>query len=165
MVTDERARRWTPVLSGPVSRTRLAGTEVALVTAGVVALHVVAGLAIWVGAAITGAPFTLGAALGGALNSAPIAWLAVGAAAFAVGWLPSGVVAIGALPVAGGFLMNVVSQSVRAPDWVMKLSPFAHLGAVPNAPPDRAGIAAFMMIGAMAVALGVAGYAHRDLTT
>ncbi len=71
-----------------------------------------------------------------------------GCRAFAVGWLPSGVVAIGALPVAGGFLLNVVSQSVRAPDWVMRLSPFAHLGAVPNAPPDRAGIAAFIMIGA-----------------
>ena len=95
----------------------------------------------------------------------PIAWLAVGASAFALGWLPSAVVAIGALPVAGGFLMNVVSQSVAAPQWVMKLSPFAHLGAVPNAPPDRAGIAAFMLIGAIAVAVGVAGYSHRDLTT
>ncbi|MFY9917471.1 MAG: polyketide antibiotic transporter [Mycobacterium sp.] len=165
MVADEQARRWTPVLSGPVSRTRLACTEIAVVTTGVLALHAVAGLAIWVGAAITGAPLTLGAALGGALNSAPIAWLAVGTAAFAVGWLPSAVVAIGALPVAGGFLMNVVSQSVRAPEWVMKLSPFAHLGAVPNAPPDRAGIAAFMVIGAIAVAVGVAGYSRRDLTT
>ncbi|WP_234834884.1 polyketide antibiotic transporter [Mycolicibacterium stellerae] len=165
MVADERARRWTQLLSCPASRVRLAGTEVAVVTTGVVALHVVAGLAIWVGAMITDAPFTLGAALGGALNSAPIAWLAVGSAALAIGWLPSGVVAIGALPVAGGFLINVVSQSVHAPEWVMTLSPFAHLGAVPNAPPDRAGIAAFMTIGAIAVAVGVAGYSHRDLTT
>jgi ABC-2 type transport system permease protein len=165
LVADERARRWTSVLSGPISRTRLACTEIAVVTAGVVALHVVAGLAIWVGAAITGAPFTFGAAMGGALNSAPIAWLAVGTAAFAVGWLPSSVVAIGALPVAGGFLLNVVTQSVRAPEWVVNLSPFAHLGAVPNAPPDRAGLAAFAVIGAIAVAVGIAGYSHRDLTT
>ena len=84
-----------------------------MATVGVALLHVFAGLAIWAGAAITGAPLTIGAALAGALNSAPIAWLAVGAAAFAVGWLPSAVVAIGALPVAGGFLMNVVSQSAR----------------------------------------------------
>ena len=165
MVADERARRWTPVLSAPVSRIHLACTEIAVVTAGVLVLHVIAALAIWTGTAITGAPFTLGAALAGALNSVPIAWLAVGASAFALGWLPSAVVAIGALPVAGGFLMNVVSQSVHAPQWVMKLSPFAHLGAVPNAPPDRAGIAAFMLIGAIAVAVGVAGYSHRDLTT
>ena len=143
----------------------LACTEIAVVTAGVLALHMVAGLAIWIGTVITGAPFTFGAAMGGALNSAPIAWLAVGAAAFAVGWLPSGVVAIGALPVAGGFLLNVVTQSVRAPEWVVNLSPFAHLGAVPNAPPDWAGIVAFLVIGAIAVAVGVAGYRRRDLTT
>jgi ABC-2 type transport system permease protein len=165
MVADERARRWTPAFSAPVSRIHLAGTEIAVVTAGVVVLHVVAGLAIWVGAAVTGAPFTLGAALAGALNSAPIAWLAVGAAAVAVGWLPSVVGAVGALPVAGGFLFNVVTQSSRAPDWVVNLSPFAHLAAVPNAPPDWAGIAAFIVIGAIAVAVGVAGYSRRDLTT
>ncbi len=91
MVADERARRWTPVLSAPVSRIHLACTEIAVVTAGVLVLHVVAALAIWTGTAITGAPFTLGAALAGALNSVPIAWLAVGASAFALGWLPSAV--------------------------------------------------------------------------
>ena len=46
MVADERARRWTPVLAAPVSRIHLACTEIAVVTAGVVVLHVVAGLAI-----------------------------------------------------------------------------------------------------------------------
>jgi ABC-2 type transport system permease protein len=165
MVADERARRWTPVLAVPVSRITLARTEITVTTAGVVTLHVVAGAALWAGAAVTGAPLTFASALAGALNSAPIAWLAVGAAAFAIGWLPSAVVAVGALPGAGGFLLNVVTQSVRAPEWVVNLSPFAHLGAVPNAPPDCAGIAAFTVIGAIAVAAGVAGYSRRDLTT
>jgi ABC-2 type transport system permease protein len=165
MVTDERARRWTPVLSAPVSRIHLACTEIAVVTAGVFVLHVIAGLAIWTGTAITGAPFTLGDALAGALNSVPIALLAVGAATLAVGWLPSAVAAIGAVPVAGGFLLDVVTQSVHAPEWVVNLSPFAHLGAVPNAPPDWAGLSAFIAIGALAVAVGVAGYKGRDLTS
>jgi len=165
MIADERARRWTPVLAAPVSRIHLACTEIAVVTAGVVVLHMVAGLAIWTGTVITGAPFTVGAALTGALNSVPVAWLAVGAAAFALGWLPSGVVAIGALPVAGGFLLDVVTESFHAPGWVVNLSPFAHLGAVPNAPPDWAGLIAFVAIEVIAVAVGVAGYTHRDLTS
>lgn len=164
-VADEHARRWTAVLSAPVSRIRLACTEIAVVTAGVVTLHVVAGLAIAAGATATGAPLTLSSSLAGALNSAPIAWLAVGAGAFAVGWLPSGVQTIGALPVVGGFLLNVVTQGVRAPEWVRNLSPFAHLGAVPNAPPEWAGMAVFIGIGAIAVTVGVVGYSRRDLTT
>jgi ABC-2 type transport system permease protein len=165
MVADEQARRWTPVFATPVSRMRLVCAEIAAVTAGVVVLHAIAGLAIWTGAAITGAPLGIGAALAGALNTAPIAWLAVGAAASAIGWFPSAVGAFGALPVAGGFLLNVIAQSTRAPDWVVNLSPFVHLAAVPAAPPDWPAITAMAVIGVVTAATGVAGYARRDLTT
>ena len=148
-----------------VSRIRLVCNEITVTTAGVALLHVFAGLAIWAGASITGAPLSIGEALAGALNSAPIAWLAVGAATLAVGWLPSAVGPIGALPVVGGFLLNVVAQGSSAPNWVTGLSPFAHLAPVPNAPPDWVAIGAFIAIGAILVALGVAGYTRRDLTT
>ena len=139
MVADERARRFTLVFAAPVSRMRLAGTEIGVVTAGVVGLHMTAGLAIWTGAVLAGAPLTIGAALAGALNTTPISVLAVGSAAFAVGWLPSAVGVIGALPVAGGFLFNVVAQSIHAPKWVVSMSPFAHLTAVPHVAPDGVG--------------------------
>lgn len=165
MVADEKARRWTPLYAAPVSRTRLAVVEIAVTTVGVVILHATAALAIWAGAAITGAPLTIGAALEGALNTAPIAWLSVGAASLAVGWLPSAVGAIGALPVVGGFLLNVITQGMQAPTWVVNLSPFVHLPAVPNLPPDWATIATLTVIGAIMTAIGLAGYARRDLTT
>jgi ABC-2 type transport system permease protein len=165
MVADEKARRWTALFAAPVSRTRLAAIEVGEVTVGVVVLHATAALAIWAGAVITGTPLTFGAALAGALNSAPIAWLSVGAAAFAVGWLPSAVGAIGALPVVGGFLLNVITQGMHAPAWVVNLSPFAHLPAVPSVPPGWATVAALTGIGAIMTAIGLAGYARRDLTT
>jgi ABC-2 type transport system permease protein len=165
MVADEKGRRWTPVFAAPVSRIRLALIEIGVAAVGVVVLHAAAALAIWVGAAITGAPLTIGAAMAGALNSAPIAWLAVGFAALAVGWLPSGVGAVGALPVAGGFLLNVITQGAQAPTWVVNLSPFTHLSPVPNLPPDWAASSAFIVIGALLIALGVAGYSRRDLTT
>ena len=139
MIADEKGRRWTPLFAAPVSRIRLAAIEIGVTTVGVLVLHATAALAIWAGAAITGAPLTFGAALAGALNTAPIAWLAVGAASLAVGWLPSAVGAIGALPVVGGFLLNVITQGMQAPTWVVNLSPFVHLPAVPNAPPDWAG--------------------------
>lgn len=131
---------------------------------GVIVLHVVAGMAMWFGAATSGAPLTIGAALAGALNSMPIAGLALGASAFALGWLPSGVVAVGAMPGAGGFLLNVITQSFRAPEWLANLSPFAHLGAVPNAAPDWAGIGAFTAIDVVSFAVSVKGFANRDMT-
>lgn len=165
MVADERARRWTPLFSTPVSRMRLASTEIAVTTAGVLLLHATAAVAIWTGSAVTGAPLAIGDALAGSLNTAPIAWLGVGAAALATGWLPSAVGAVGALPTAGGFLLNVITQDIRAPAWVVNLSPFAHLAAVPNMAPDWAAIAALTVIGAILATLGVVGYTRRDLTT
>ena len=165
MVADEKARRWTSLFAAPISRTRLAAIEVGATTLGVVVLHTTAALAIWAGATITGAPLSIAAALAGALNTTPIALLSVGAAALAVGWLPSAVGAIGALPVVGGFLFNVIIQGMQAPTWVVNLSPFVHVSAVPDLPPDWATLATLTVIGAIMTTIGVAGYARRDLTT
>jgi ABC-2 type transport system permease protein len=165
LVADEKARRWTALFSAPRSRTRLVCTEIAVTAAGVVVLHTIAGAAMWLGAAITGAPLAIGAALAGALNTTPIAWLGVTAAALAVGWLPQAVAAVGALPVAGGFLLDIVALSTHAPQWVVDLSPFAHLHAVPYEMPDWAAISALTVIGSILLAVGVAGYSRRDLTT
>ncbi|HKH50383.1 MAG TPA: polyketide antibiotic transporter [Mycobacterium sp.] len=165
MVADERARRWTPLFATPVSRIRLVCTEIAVTTVCVLVLHAAAGLAMWTGSRVTGAPLGIGAALTGALNSAPIAWLSVGAASLAVGWLPSAVGVIGAVPVAGGFLLNVITQGTNAPTWLANLSPFVHLAAVPNAEPDWVATAVFTAIGAGLTALGLLGYHRRDLIT
>lgn len=165
MVADEKARCWTSLFAAPISRTRLVTTEIGVTTLGVVVLHETAALAILAGAAITGAPLEIGAALVGGLNTAPIALLSVGAGALAVGWLPSAVGAIGALPVVGGFLLNVITEGMQAPAWVVNLSPFAHLAAVPNAGPNWVATAALTVVGAVLIAFGLLGYHRRDLTT
>ncbi len=164
-VADERDRRWTPVLAADVPRLRLVGIEIAVTSAGMLLLHMTAGLAIWAGAAITEGPLTIGDALSGALYSATVAWLAVGSASLAIGWLPSAVGAIGAIPVAGGFVLHVLAENAGATAWVAELSPFAHLAAVPNAAPDWVATTAFVSIGVGLTAAGMSGYARRDLTT
>jgi ABC-2 type transport system permease protein len=132
---------------------------------GLFALHIAAAVAMWCGAVATGAPLGIRAALAGAFNTAPIAWLSLAAAAFAIGWIPGAVAAVGAVPVVGGFLLNIVAQNAAAPGWLMTLSPFGHLSLVPNAPPDWAAILTLTGIGALVCAVGVGGYARRDLTT
>jgi ABC-2 type transport system permease protein len=165
MVADEKAGRWTLLFAQPISRVRLVSTEIMVTVGGVVALHCSAAVAVWSGAKITGAPLQLTNSLAGALNSLPVALLAAGAAAVGVGWLPSAAGAIGALPVVGGFLVNVIMQTTNAPSWVVNLSPWSHLAAVPDTPPNWAATTIFLLIGAILTALGVYGYVQRDLAT
>ncbi|MGH3908232.1 MAG: ABC transporter permease [Pseudonocardiaceae bacterium] len=161
---DETSRRSVLLFGLPVSRTRHAGAELAVAAAGALGLLASAALAMWVGTAAVGAPLGLDAALAGALNVAPIALLCLGAAAFALGWAPRAILAIGALPAAGGFLLQILAQSTGAPDWVGRLSPFAHLAAVPDTPPDLAGAVGLFAVAVVLMAVGVIGYTRRDLT-
>ncbi len=162
---DETDRRSTPLFALPIRRQRFAITEIAVTAAGVLVLLTTAGLALWAGTSITAAPFGIASALGGAWNTTPIALLALGAAVFALGWVPRAVGLFGAVPVAGGFLVNVVLQSTEAPGWLTYLTPFGHVAAVPASPPDWGAIAVLTAIAGSLAALGVLGYNRRDLST
>ncbi|NKY28117.1 hypothetical protein [Nocardia gamkensis] len=163
VATDEKARRWTALHALPLPRSHSAGIEIAVTTWGLGILLSTAAVAMWAGAMLTGAPLGLSEALAGAANVAPVALLALGAAVLALGWYPDAVGEIGALPVAGGFLLDVVAQSTGAPAWVRGISPFAYLAAVPDAAPDWAASAALTTIAAAMAAIGLYGYARRDL--
>ena len=162
MVADERDGRAAMVLALPVSRPRLLGVEVGVAAATVVTLHGVAAVAMWAGAVLTGAPLRLVDALAGAVNTAPVALLALGAAALAVGWAPGAVTSVGALPVVGGFLLDVIAGSVAAPRWVSTVSPFAHVAPTPAAPPHWTAIAVFVVVAAVMAGAGIGGYRRRD---
>ena len=150
---DETARRLTTLLALPLTRTRLAGAEVAVIAVSMATLIAVAGVAL-----AFGSPLDTGPALAGALNVVPVAALSLGAAVIALGWLPHRVAAIGALPVAGGFLLQVVAVSIDAPTWIRNLSPFAHLAPVPATPPTWTATAVLSVIAILATALGLVGY-------
>lgn len=161
----ETDRRLTVLYAGPVTRLRFLTAEAAITATGAVTLTATAGLATWIGARSIGAPLHLGAALAGAVNVLPIAALCLGAAIFALGWLPHAVSLVGSLPAAGGFLLQAIADSVGAPHWVGTLSPFAHLAPVPDTAPNwTASIGMLISAGALAV-VGAIGYHHRDLRT
>lgn len=160
---DETSRRAVLLFGLPVSRARLAGTDTAVTTTATLLLLTAAGLAMWGGASLAGAPLGLGDAVAGALNVTPIALLSIGAAVLALSWAPRAVLAIGALPAAAGFLLHVLAQSTGAPDWVAQLSPFAHLAAVPLTTPNWAGATVMGAIALLLAGFGVLGYTRRDL--
>ncbi len=161
----ETARHLDLLLAAPLTRRRLLGAEVAVTAAGAVAISAVAAVATWVGTSVAGVPLALGDALAGALTTLPVAALGLGAAVLALGRAPALVVPVGLLPAAGGFVLNVVVDSVDAPAWVGALSPFAHLAPVPVVAPDVPGAVAMLAIGALLGVAGAVGYAARDVRT
>ena len=163
LIADEKAGRWTLLFAQPLSRARLLSVEIAVTVSAIIALHCSAAIAIWCGAKLTDAPLQFTDAFSGAMNTVPVALLAAGAAALGVGWFPHWALAIGALPIVGGYLLNVLVQSANSPGWIAKLSPWAHVAAVPDAPPNWGATVALLLLGAFLTALGVFGYARRDL--
>ncbi|WBB68466.1 hypothetical protein [Micromonospora sp. WMMD812] len=160
---DEADRRLTLLYAQPVTRVRLLVAEAAVTCGGTLVLAVVAGLATWAGATAVDAPLGLGAALAGALNTLPIALLCLGAAVLSLGWLPRAVALVGALPAAGGFLLQVVADSTGAPAWVGRLSPFAHLAPVPDRAPHWPAAGVMLTVAVLLAVLGAVGYRRRDL--
>ncbi|MEU7905758.1 hypothetical protein [Actinoplanes sp. NPDC049118] len=165
VAADEADRRLTLLLAAPLTRTRLLAAEAGAAAGGAVVLITIAGLATWAGTAGVGARLAAGAALAGAYNVLPIVLLCLGTAILALGWAPRAVAAVGVLPAAGGFLWQVTAVSVGAPAWVVGLSPFAHLAAVPTVAPDWPASAVMTAVAAGCAALGAIGYHRRDLRT
>ncbi|MEU4679018.1 hypothetical protein [Micromonospora sp. NPDC023737] len=161
--TDEANRRLTLLYAQPVTRVRLLVADVAVTAMGAVLLAVNAGVLTWVGCAVVDAPLAFDAALAGAVNVLPVALLCLGAAVLALGWAPRAVALVGALPVAAGFVLNVLADSTGAPPWVGRLSPFRHLAPVPDLPPDWRAAAAMLATAATLAVLGAIGYRRRDL--
>ena len=161
--TDEESRHLTLVFAGPVSRRSWYVVEVAAGVVGVVILAVGAGLSSWAGAAAVGAEVPLGAALAGALNVVPIAWLSLGAALCAFGWWPPLTFAVGALPAVGGFLLQVLADTLRWPSWALALSPYEHVQAVPYDTVNWAGTLAMTAIATALAGVGLLGFTRRDL--
>jgi ABC-2 type transport system permease protein len=160
---DESARRLTLVFAQPVHRVRWALTETAVAAMACLLLAALTGLATRGGAAAAGASLSLADALSGALNVLPVALLCLGAALLALGLAPGAVLAIGVLPAAGGYLLQVFAETFGWPAAVASLSPFTHLAAVPAEPVDVGGALGILAVAVLLAVLGLVGYARRDL--
>jgi ABC-2 type transport system permease protein len=163
LAADETGRRITQLYAQPVTRRTVAGFDAATGAGGATMLALVAATSLWLGTAVTGADLSWTAAIAGGVNGLPIAALCVGAALFALGFTPRFVVAVGSLPAVGGFLWLVIADSVNAPTWIVDLSPFAHLAAVPSEPPDWSGAAGILTVAAALTTVGLWAYRRRDL--
>ena len=160
---DEAVGRTTLLLSRPVSRIMWAGRHATVIASATLLLALLTGSVAWLGVRVVGAGLGYGEAVIGALNVVVVAWLSVGTAVFALGWVPRAVSLIGALPVVGGFIVWVLADTLNWPEWVRWLSPFTHLASVPAEEPDWVSQAGMLSVVALLITLGLIGFARRDL--
>jgi ABC-2 type transport system permease protein len=160
---DEAERRFSPVFGLPISRTRWALTHASIVTVSALVLVCVAALAMWCGTQAAAVPLDLTHAIAGGLNALPIALVCLGAALLGLGWAPHAVLAIGATPALGGYLLMVLSDTFAWPNWVRAISPFDHTSSVPVTPVDWPGAVGLLLAAAILTVAGVIRYTRRDL--
>ena len=163
LAQDEAAGRTPLLLSRPVSRIRWALLHAAVIASASLLMALLTGSFAWLGTRAVVAGLGYGDAVAGALNVVVVAWLSLGAAMLALGWMPRVVSLVGALPVVGGFVIWVLADTLDWPAWVGRLSPFAHLASVPAEQPDWAAQAGMLAIAVLLTGAGLVGFARRDL--
>jgi ABC-2 type transport system permease protein len=160
---EETDRQLETLLAGPVGRVRWLAGRLSLAAATVAAVALASGLAAWAGACLAGTDITLPRMLEAGANTMPVALLFLGVAALAYAAAPgaSGPLAYGLLTVA--FFWQLVGALLEAPDWVVGLTPFAHIGIVPVEPFRTVPALGMVGIGLLTATLAATAFRHRDL--
>ena len=126
-------------------------------------LSAVAGFFTWAGAASAAVDVSLARMLEAGANCLPVSLLFLGLAALGYALVPRAGVGIAYELVSATFVWQLVGSLVSAPQWLIDLTPFEHVGLVPTQS-FRLGAAAVMVaIGVAGAAAAAASFRRRDL--
>jgi ABC-2 type transport system permease protein len=160
---EESSGRLDLLLSAPVGRARWLSGRL-LVACGCVAAATLAAVLLgWIGAEAQGSNVPLGRMLQAALDSFAVAALFIGLGALLFAAVPRLASSLTLGLVAGAFLLELVGAAVKAPAWLLWLSPFHHLSLAPAATLDIPTTLAFLAIALMAALAGVRLFVGRDV--
>jgi polyether ionophore transport system permease protein len=128
---EESERRLQTLLAEPYSRGQWLAGRLALATAGAVTIALTAGVTAWAGAAIQDAGIPLSRMLEAGANCLPLALMFLGVGFLALAVLPraSSALTYGLLTLA--FVWELFGSLLAAPGWLVRLTPFQHVGLVP----------------------------------
>jgi ABC-2 type transport system permease protein len=163
---DEAEGRAEAMLVGPVSRIRWAAAEVVWAMGGIALLMAVAGVGSGLGyGARTGAIGTeVARQFGAALAQVPAAWVLAGLAVALVGLAPRVTVAAAWTMLAVVALVDLLGRSLGLAQWVLDLTPFAHVPALPGGAFTATPLIWLTVVAAGLTVAGLAAFRHRDLT-
>jgi ABC-2 type transport system permease protein len=161
--SEEMSGRADPVLAGPVGRRRWAWSHLGVALVGTVVLASVCGVAMGAGAALVlGDAARVGELTAAGLVMVPAMWLLAGATLLVHGLLPRWSLAAWAL-VAWVFVAAMFGILLDLPQWLLNLSPFQHVPALPASPMSWLPIVVLTALAAALIAGGLAALERRDM--
>lgn len=163
--SEETAHRAEPVLSTAVPRTRWAVSHIAVALIGSAVVLAAAGLAAGLAHGLrTGDLGTqLPRVLGAALVQVPAVWVLVGVCVLLFGLAPRfSVLGWGVLAFA--LVVGQFGELLQLDQWALNLSPFSHVPDLPAADFAVLPLVVLLVVAAVPLALGIAGFRRRDLT-
>lgn len=160
---EESGEQLETLLALPVGRNRWLGGRLVLAAAGVTAVSLAAAVLAWAGAVSGGARLSFLRMVEAGVNCLPVALLFLGVAALCYGLIPRAATGVAYALVTVSFLWQLIGALLGAPQWLVELSPYEHVGLVP-AQPFRAGAAVVMLALAVAAAsVAIRLFRRRDL--
>ena len=160
---EEAAGRLEFLLVRPVARSTWLWGRLGLGAGVLLAGGLVAGLSTWVGALADHAGIGLPTLLVAGINVVPPALVVLGAGALAIGVVPRAAVPVAYALLAWSLLVELVGGITHVSHWVLDTSVLHQMAASPSEPVNWTANGAMVALAALLAALGVAGFARRDV--
>jgi ABC-2 type transport system permease protein len=161
---EELDQRLETIVALPVGRPRWLAGRIALAAVAAAGISVIAGLLAWAGASAGGAHVSLPRMIEAGANALPTALLFLGIAALAYAAAPRASAAITYALITVSFLWQLVGSLLAAPRWLLDLTLFAHVAAVPTQPFRTLAAAIMITIGIATALAATQLLRRRDLT-
>ena len=161
---EEADGRTPEVLAATGSRAEVFAAQAGLALAGTLLLAVgySVGSAVGYGSQVDGVPHALGRLVPAALAYVPAMWVMAAVALLAWAWWPHATWA-GWAALAGFVTLGEVGELLELPGWVIGLSPFQHVPAVPVQPVDMGTELALLAVTVLVLGAGWWRYRARDI--
>jgi len=163
IATDElRGRLDMPFAMGIRRAVWLAGV-LATVVVAVVVTDVICALIMWLGIVVSGSSLALSMVLQSMLSVLGVMPFVIGLSVALIAFLPRGSFATLTAGLSCLFIVTALGPVLHWPAWLLALSPFHYLRAVPLQSPDWVGLAWLTTIGVLGGAVGAVHFCRRDL--
>jgi ABC-2 type transport system permease protein len=161
--SEESAGLAEPLLATPVSRNRFAASHLTMALAGAFVVLATSGLGVGLSvAAVRGDPDVVPELLLGSLIYLPAVAVLVGVASILVGVAPRVSGAAWAALVAC-FVISLLGDLLKLPDWAQKSSPFEHVPEVPAHDLTVVPLLVLTAVAAGCIAVGLTGFRRRGI--
>ena len=162
--SEETAGRAEPLLATAVSRSRWALSHLLVALAGSALIILAAGLGMGITDALTSGSFSdVPSLMVGSLAFVPALWVLVGIGFALFGLLPRAMLAAWAA-LGGCFVIGMFGGILKLPSWVVDLSPFQHVPAIPAEDFSAQPLIILIAIAIGLVGIGLLSFRRRDVS-